>query len=356
MNSPPTQHGQWMGDEFEKDLVSVIVPTYNRAYVLPEALDSVWAQTYRPIELIVIDDGSTDHTDMVVERWCRRHQGDDQFELRYFRQENSGAPSARNLGLIQSKGEYIQFLDSDDLLYPEMLSHVCQAFNETHCDLVHVGYEKICAECGKYIRQYVPEVTSHSAIAAYMTGKIWGHTSSLVRRRHLAQMVGPWNESLPIDQDGDYMCRTILRSPKMEIVQERLFAYMVRPIAKINDIRHSSEALQFRFQREALFCEGIQNKKDFPLHAKKAYAGFLYTRAVQLCGAGFTDIGNGYGKLAEGIQTPTLSRYGQRMRGIWKSGRFACQAYRTVSRFKKELKNCLVNAGPKSGRCSCCGR
>jgi glycosyltransferase involved in cell wall biosynthesis len=81
----------------------VIVPTHNRADLISEALDSVWAQIYRPIELLVVDDGSTDNTVEVVQKWGRGCDSDAKFTLRYFRQENRGPAAARNhgLGIVQ---------------------------------------------------------------------------------------------------------------------------------------------------------------------------------------------------------------------------------------------------------------
>ena len=81
-------------------------------------MDSVYKQTYRPIEIIVVDDGSTDNTCQVINEWGSKYAEDNGFRLQYFFQENAGAPVARNLGMIESQGEFIQFLDSDDLLHP----------------------------------------------------------------------------------------------------------------------------------------------------------------------------------------------------------------------------------------------
>jgi len=111
---PPTCHGRWMSEEYEPGLVSVIIPTYNRAHFLVEAMDSVRAQTYRPVELIVVDDGSMDATPQVVEQWSRSRADEGGFTFRYFRQQQSGAPAARNRGLTECHGEFVLFLDSDD--------------------------------------------------------------------------------------------------------------------------------------------------------------------------------------------------------------------------------------------------
>ncbi len=94
-------------------LVSVIIPTYNRASLVVEAVDSVLAQSFRNLELIVIDDGSTDETGVRLAAYGDR--------LRYNRQERSGVSAARNRGLALACGEWVAFLDSDDLWQPKKL-------------------------------------------------------------------------------------------------------------------------------------------------------------------------------------------------------------------------------------------
>lgn len=96
-------------------LVSTIIPVYNRAAMLREAVDSVLAQTWRPIEIIIVDDGSTDDTIAVEAELCQRNPG----IVSVLRQGNAGPGAARQLGLEAANGEFIQFLDSDDLLLPK---------------------------------------------------------------------------------------------------------------------------------------------------------------------------------------------------------------------------------------------
>jgi glycosyltransferase involved in cell wall biosynthesis len=94
--------------------VSVVVPTYNMARYLDDALESVFAQTRLPQEVIVVDDGSADETPVIVQRWRDR--------IRYVRQEHAGVSAARNAGIRESSGAYIAFLDADDLWAPEKLA------------------------------------------------------------------------------------------------------------------------------------------------------------------------------------------------------------------------------------------
>jgi glycosyltransferase involved in cell wall biosynthesis len=109
-----------------RPLVSVVIPSYNRAQYIAETIESVLAQTYPNIEVIVIDDGSTDDTAKVVERFA--HQ------IRYVIQENSERGASRNHGLRLATGEYIAFLDSDDLWLPRMAEQ-CVDYLEARPDV-----------------------------------------------------------------------------------------------------------------------------------------------------------------------------------------------------------------------------
>ena len=128
--------------------VSVIVPTFNRASLIAESLDTVAAQTYRPLELIVVDDGSNDDTAHVVNTWMAAHAVPGELDVIYQRQSNRGPSAARNLGLSLASGELIQFLDSDDRLAPERFASLVPLFEEDpELDFVQTGFEGFCAEC-----------------------------------------------------------------------------------------------------------------------------------------------------------------------------------------------------------------
>ncbi|MBQ0058253.1 MAG: glycosyltransferase family 2 protein [Bacteroidales bacterium] len=99
----------------ENPLISIVIPAYNAAKYISDAVQSVLDQDYRPIEVIVVDDGSTDNTCEVVERIASP-------EVSYYYKENGGASSARNYGIERANGEYIRFVDADDLLLPGSLS------------------------------------------------------------------------------------------------------------------------------------------------------------------------------------------------------------------------------------------
>lgn len=102
-----------------QELISVVIPTFNRAELVIEALDSVAAQTWRAVEIIVVDDGSTDQTGAALQAWGAAHSG---VELRILFQRNRGPEAARNAGAAAARGAFLYFLDSDDLILPDALA------------------------------------------------------------------------------------------------------------------------------------------------------------------------------------------------------------------------------------------
>ena len=122
----------------EETVISVIIPMYNSAAVIKRCLTSVMRQLFRDIEIIVIDDGSTDHgADVVLELASK----DDR--IRYIRQENGGASRARNRGLDAANGEWICFIDSDDAIEEDYLSSMYDCIQETACDIVMCGFRTV---------------------------------------------------------------------------------------------------------------------------------------------------------------------------------------------------------------------
>jgi glycosyltransferase involved in cell wall biosynthesis len=124
-----------------RPLVSVVIPCYNQAHFLGEAIESVFSQSYRNFEVIVVDDGSTDNTSEVASRYE---------EVRLVRQENRGLSGARNRGLAEAEGEYLVFLDSDDRLLPEALESGLRCFEaRPECALI-AGHANIIRADGSF--------------------------------------------------------------------------------------------------------------------------------------------------------------------------------------------------------------
>ena len=122
----------------EKPLITVIVPVYNILEYLPRCVHSITAQTYRNLEIILVDDGSTDGTGEL----CDRLGGEDE-RIRVFHKENGGSSSARNLALKHASGEYVGFVDSDDYIGPQMYERLLQAIREYDVAVSQIGRDEI---------------------------------------------------------------------------------------------------------------------------------------------------------------------------------------------------------------------
>lgn len=118
----------------EKQLVSIIIPSYNAAGYIKEAVDSALAQTYENIEIIVVDDGSTDNTKEILAPYIKKRQ------IKYFYQKNQGLSAARNVAIKNSKGEYIALLDADDIFLPAKIEKQISYLENNHqCDVCYCG-------------------------------------------------------------------------------------------------------------------------------------------------------------------------------------------------------------------------
>lgn len=124
--------------EKENPLVSVIIPAYNIEGYIERSLESVRNQIYTNLQIIVVDDGSTDHTGEILDRIAKKDS-----RVLVLHKENQGVSAARNSGLDMAKGEYIGFVDGDDWIEPEMYQKLVGLANQYHADIAHCGYQMV---------------------------------------------------------------------------------------------------------------------------------------------------------------------------------------------------------------------
>ncbi len=190
--------------------ISVIIPSYNRAQVLTKAVQSVLAQTAPPLEIIIVDDGSTDDT----ARQCAAMGA----AVRYFRKDNGGVSSARNFGIRQAQGDWLAFLDSDDEWFPDKLEKQWQAIAAQTSDACFTG---ICQDDGsRYdeIAQLDPTLsagtarTYHRPLARMVRTVRHPMVQTLLISRSLMRELGGFDESLWVAEDTALFYRLISRS------------------------------------------------------------------------------------------------------------------------------------------------
>jgi hypothetical protein len=197
-------------------LVSVVIPTHNRAGLIGETLDSVLRQTYPHVEAVVVDDGSTDGTDKVVADCIERNGRE---RIRYFRQEHAGGQRARNRGMAEAKGGFLQFLDSDDLLHAEKLARQVEVLNSrADLDFV-VGTVVDFVDAGNLLTPPPSGSGPAVSLAGFFSGTAFLIHAPLFRRSSL-QKVGKWDESLPCAQETNYFGRVLAAGLRGEFLTE----------------------------------------------------------------------------------------------------------------------------------------
>ncbi len=193
----------------DPNTVSVIIPTYNRASLLLEALESLKLQNHRPLEVIVVDDGSTDGTEEAVKSWIFENSNT-HFAVNYLKQENSGAPRARNNGFMASNSPYVMFMDSDDLVCSEGMRTLVEVIaRREDLDFVYGKVVKTDFQCNPWNE----DATGEPIIERpdYLADYHW-HTMGAIYRRNLVEQSALWNEDLTGSQDWEFQARIKLRT------------------------------------------------------------------------------------------------------------------------------------------------
>ncbi len=198
-------------------LVSVLIPAYNAARWIEEALRSAIDQTWSRKEIIVVDDGSSDNTARAV----RSHQCS---FVQLVTQEHQGAAGARNRALSLAQGDYIQWLDADDLLAPDKVARQMEAALEASPRILfssafatfHIDPSRASVLTGPLWKDLPPVewITQKFANNTWMSPAVW------LVSRELTGAAGPWNPELSRDDDGEYFCRVVAASEFVRFVSE----------------------------------------------------------------------------------------------------------------------------------------
>ncbi|HPJ72556.1 MAG TPA: glycosyltransferase [bacterium] len=247
---------------WEPGLVSAVIPCYNAARFLPRAIESVLTQTYRPVEVLLIDDGSTDGTAACADAY--------QETVRYYRQENRGAAAARNLGISLARGEFIAFLDADDVWYPSKIEAQLRRFREDpRLGMVYSGCHSI-DENGTVTGYYLKRrLFRKRDLAENVFIKDFIPNSTIVVRADCLKQVGVIDESIELCEDEDLKIR-LADAVRVEGVRRPLAGWRQHSgnksllIDKLKEtfdhdtsilIRKLPRLARFRREREAILYE-----------------------------------------------------------------------------------------------------
>ena len=222
--------------------ISVIIPTYNYGRFIADAIHSLLAQTRLPDEIIVIDDGSTDDTAEVVEKFSD--------DVKYIRQENAGVSAARNRGVAKSSGDLIAFLDADDMLEPTALEKQVQKFRDPTIGLVHCGMREFDSATGATLR--IRTDGGDAAIAENLLlwegAVIAGPGGAVLVSRKAFDDAGGFDTRINVGEDWDF-CYRVARKFKVGFVPEPLVNYRIHSAGAHHNIREMERGMSLFYEK-----------------------------------------------------------------------------------------------------------
>lgn len=201
--------------------VSVIIPTYNRADLLPRTIRSVLDQTFGDFELLIIDDGSTDSTKSVVQEYANQDK-----RIKYIYQNNSGAPARpKNTGIKAAEGEYIAFLDHDDEWLPGKLEKQLAVFNSSYNkNLGLVGCDGFVVNSSGAVVKELKMPSKDNYVEGLLNSNFIFSSSSVLVRKDVFDKVGLHDESFKMGDDWDMWLR-ISQAYDLDFIHQPLFKY-----------------------------------------------------------------------------------------------------------------------------------
>jgi glycosyltransferase involved in cell wall biosynthesis len=202
---------------FNDPLVSIIIPTFNRGQIISETLASVENQIYKNWECIVIDDGSEDNTQELLNFFSQK---DKRFKFFKRNRTTKGAPTCRNIGIEFSKGEFLYFFDSDDIMYPELLVTFISEFKKEEV------IDFCCCEADYFDFDKIVRTTNHALIPHSIEGHLKNYgfmAPSFFIKKSLLVDIGFWDETILRLQDVDYFSRLFSHQKKGKWINKSLF-------------------------------------------------------------------------------------------------------------------------------------
>jgi glycosyltransferase involved in cell wall biosynthesis len=269
----------------EYPLVSIIIPVYNAGKFLAETINSALDQTWVNKEVIIVDDGSTDNSLNIAKKFKDPR-------IRIFEQKNSGASAARNKGLSVAEGEYIQFLDADDLLStnkieeqvkllkekPYVIStcatiHFFDSENPFGTQPVHEWYREGSTDSVQFLTRLYGGHLIGPAFGGMITSHSWLCSKAVIDR------AGRWNEELTVNDDGEYFCRVILASDEIIYAPNSVCYYRKYKNKKSLSATDDYRANQSRLMSTDLKAQYLLGKTD-DIHVKLVLCRLYYENAV----------------------------------------------------------------------------
>lgn len=237
-------------DESSSPAISVIVPIHNMAEYVGEAIESVLEGDFDAVEVIVVDDGSTDETEGVVSRYTTSDHSKYDERVRYVSQSNQGKAAAVNLGLSMATGSYVTMLDADDKLPPDSLSTRYAHRKDDYgrkCDLIIGGFE-VFDEQASYGTRLPPMEANAEELrrAFYLRWKTPFHLNACLIARDLIQRTGSMDERFRRCLDGDYAMRLLAVAGRVALVPSVVYQYRKYRASRAKRLRKRVQTAKYR--------------------------------------------------------------------------------------------------------------
>jgi glycosyltransferase involved in cell wall biosynthesis len=243
-----------------KPLVSILIPAYNAEGWVGDTIKSAMAQTWVRKEIIVVDDGSTDQTFPVARRFASK-------DVAVVTRENQGAAATRNHALSLSQGDYIQWLDADDLLSPDKVELQMKAAEEIRSNRTLLssgwGYFAYRTEKAKFSPTSLwCDLSPVEWLLRKMGENLHMQTATWLTSRDLTEAAGPWDVRLLGDDDGEYFWRVLLASEGVRFVPGGKVFYRVTPSSRLSHIGMSDKKKEAQFLSMRLNVNYIRSVED----------------------------------------------------------------------------------------------
>lgn len=245
-----------------KPLVSILIPAFNAQEWIADTLRSAIAQTWDRREIIVVDDGSTDRTVEVARRFQAKG-------VRVVTQENRGAAAARNAAFSLSQGDYIQWLDADDLMAPDKIAMQMEALDQCQSKRTLLSSEWGNFFYRYYRAEFIPtalwtDLSPVEWLLRKMGQNLHMQTATWLVSRELTESAGPWNTQLRGDDDGEYFCRVLLRSNGVVFVRGAKVYYRASGTNSLSYIGRSDSKLDPQWHSMKLHIDYLRSLEDSP--------------------------------------------------------------------------------------------
>jgi len=237
-----------------KPLVSILIPAFNAQEWIADTLKSAIGQTWERKEVIVVDDGSTDHTLAIARQFASER-------VSIVSQNNQGAAAARNRAFSVSQGDYIQWLDADDLLAPDKIARQMEAVDQCRSKrtLLSSAWGQFMYRPHKAKFEPTPPL---EWLLRKMGQGVFMQTATWLVSRELTEAAGPWNTQLLGDDDGEYFCRVLLGSNGTRFIPEARVLFRMTGVNRLSYIGRSERKMEAQFVSMQLHIGYIRSLED----------------------------------------------------------------------------------------------